>query len=388
MIQLVICDGEGTLALPKPTGEIVSLLNRMQELGIRLAVASNPSDQTSIAARFVAAGLNLPFIIATPNEVGVKKPSPRFVDYISAQTGIPKNEIVYLGDDDVTDMFCATNSHVLPFAAMYSKAGQPEYGLPVNNPLELQRYLETYGMQNAPFFGWQAIDPTNSVEVYALISNHGTMGLTGLLKDFLKDKVKDIEVGPKKNSFGGILFHYFLSQAYLSGLIQDVDYVCVYPGHTANSQNQVLSLYSNILQKILSSRYLPELLVRHTTTAASHTVPNRDIYDQFTTILVNPKYRKRILGKRILVLDDFTTSGNSFETARNMLIKAGAASVVGVAFGKWRSNHKVVTINGDWDPFAPFTLPSSVIHSVTIPATSNNAADQYFLDVIWKASLS
>lgn len=388
MIKLVVCDGDGTLQFPSPSKEIHDLLEKMKKLNIGLAVATN-STQREIVSKFKRAGLQMPHIIVTPAEVGVHKPSPKFIEYISEQTGIKLNEIVFLGDDDKTDIFCAINAHVLPFSSLYSSAPQPKYGLPVDDPAMFSRYLATYGLQNDPFFGWSIVSPDKFLEAYALIGDHGTMGLTPTLKTFLKHKT-EVKVGPKNNSFGSILFHYFLSQSYLSGLIQDIDYISVYPGHQANSQNQILAQYSDILQKTLGNRFLQELLIRHTTTAASHTSSgaDRDIFQQLSTIKLGEAYRKRIKGKRILVLDDFTTTGNSLETARVMLLTGGAESVVGMAFAKYRNTHNVVTINGDWDPFTPFPLTPDKINLAPFHGMFNSVADDFFSKVIWKAALS
>jgi len=55
--------------------------------------------------------------------------------------------------------------------------------------------------------------------------------------------------------------------------------------------------------------------------------------NQPSTIYVPAGYK--VAGKRVFVLDDFTTDGYSLEAARNMLFAAGAESVTSVAFGKY-----------------------------------------------------
>lgn len=388
MIKLVICDGDGTLGLPTPPKEILELLTRMNELNIGLAVATN-STLSVIRSKFGKSGLSMPQIIVTPSDVDARKPSPKFIQYISENTGIQPREMVYLGDDDKTDIFCAINARVLPFASLYSNTGQPKYGLPVDNPLAFLRYLEAYGMQDDPFFGWSLIQPDNLLEIHALIGEHNRIGLTAPLKTLLKDK-QEVQVGPKHNSFGSILFHYFLSQSYLSGLIQNIDLVTVYPGHSKNSQNKILAQFSHILEKIQKNKFLPDLLIRHTTTSASHATSGatRDIYQQLSTIKLNDSYQSRIKEKRILVLDDFTTSGNSLETARLMLLNGGAQSVIGLAFAKYRNTHNVATINGHWDSFSPFQLKPNQISVSQLSGKFNSSADDYFKNVIWKAAQS
>jgi hypothetical protein len=290
-----------------------------------------------------------------------------------------------LGDDDKTDIFCAINSRILPFAAIYSNPTDLVYGLPVTSPIEFAKYLETFAHQDRPYFGWEFTDIKNSIETYALFGDHNYMGLTPLLKTFLKDK-KDTPIGSKKNSFGRILFHYLLSQSYLSGLIQDIDYISVYPGHLKDSQNEVLSQFSGIFPRIFRNSFLSGLLVRHTNAVSSHSQRGdaRNIYDQLSTISINPDYRAKIRGKSILVLDDFTTSGNSLETARQMLLRGGASRVVGLAFAKYRATYNIASIKGSWDPYAPFSLQPDDIAVVSHGGSQNKGADDFFYNVIWK----
>lgn len=78
MIKLLICDGDGTLLMPSPSEDILNLVKRMGELNIGLAVATNSSSE-NIKKNFVSNGMPEPIIIATPNEVGARKPSPKFI---------------------------------------------------------------------------------------------------------------------------------------------------------------------------------------------------------------------------------------------------------------------------------------------------------------------
>lgn len=129
-------------------------------------------------------------------------------------------------------------------------------------------------------------------------------------------------------------------------------------------------------------RPLHDLLVRHSDAPESKKVKQRKIIDQFRTILVNPDYGEAIKGKTILVLDDFTTSGHSLETARRMLMQTGARTVICVAFAKYRADHAVTYITKDWDPFEPCPLTENDILVNYPRGTFNPEADQYFWENI------
>lgn len=206
---------------------------------------------------------------------------------------------------------------------------------------------------------------------------------TAYLKRFLKDR-EDILVRPKNNQFGSIIFHYLVSQLYLSGLLQNVNYVTVYPGHKAKNDDTVLLQFSDILRSFLKrGSYAPDLLIRHTDATEAKKQTDRNILDQLNTLLVNPDYSKRIKGKKLLVLDDFTTSGNSLETANRMLLEGGANRVIGLAIVKYRTNQNVSIIGKNWNPFEPENFSAKDVSTLTIRGTIHREADSYFYNNIW-----
>jgi hypothetical protein len=323
----------------------------------------------------------------TQRDVGIPKPSPEYIYQIQAQTGVELREIAYIGDKDKTDSFCAINAGVLPFAAHYSNETM-KYGLPVLEPKALADYLHSFGLQDAPFFGWtfdgRCDNTGKDIFVHALFGAHKDLGLTQYLIDFLKDK-NEVFIGRRKTPLGGILFHYLVSQSYLSGLIQDIDCVTVFPGHKANSVNPILDEYSGIVRKTFRQSYMPNLLIRHTDAPDSRRTAgaDREVFEQFRTILVNPSFERQVRDKNILVLDDFTTSGCSFETARHMLLNAGANNVVGLAVAKWGNSYAQTRVTKDWNPFEPCPLQRTDFVSTRITRSLNRQADVYFQKVIW-----
>lgn len=381
MIKVLICDGEGTLGLPNISPELLQLIKSLPQMGIQLAVATNGS-RMQIVNRFRSAGLPLPSQIITPQETQTRKPSPKFVFMIQGQTGVKLEEIAYLGDDDKTDILCAINAGVLPFAATYSNPNM-QYGLLVSQPKTLFDFLRSYGIQNAPYFGWSyrnlCTDTQTTVDVRVLVDDH--QGLTSAFKTVLKDQGEYL-VGSNKIPLQSLLFLYLVNQIYLSGLSSQIDLITTYPGHTANSRNVLLEGYSQELARTFKDRFIPDLLIRHCDAPESKKQgDSRNIYDQFRTILVNPAHH--IQGKNILVLDDFTTCGYSLETARRMLIQAGAKHVVGLGIAKFRNKQAITRIRRSWNPNQPCTLEQADIQVLEMVGVPNPDADQHFWNVIW-----
>lgn len=386
MLKLLICDGDGTIGYPTPSAESRDLFALLPDLGIQLAVASNGS-KMAVQNHFKHVGLEPPGIIVTRAEIGKSKPSPEFVQRIRDLAGVELREIAYVGDDDMTDILCAINAHVLPFAGHYSvapTAREMQYGIPVLQPKALGDYLSTFGRQDEPYFGWHFIsDDTNGrpVDARALIYDHGWF--TDTLKRVLKEH-QDERIGSNNVSVSTLLLHYLVSQCYMSGLVTEIDWVGVYPGHLTNSTSPELEAFSDVVRHTFNKSYKPNLLVRHTDAPESKRQGSaRNIIDQLNTIHVNPDYRDKIQGKRILILDDFTTAGFSFETARQMLLRAGAQKITCLAIGKYRATQTVSSIKRAWDPFAPVTFRPSDVILFDSHGRINSDADAYFKSEIW-----
>ena len=222
-----------------------------------------------------------------------------------------------------------------------------------------------------------------NIDIRVLLGNHE--GLTPILRAILKDQ-RDIKIGRDSSVYiSYILFHYFVSQCYLSGLIENIDWITVYPGHTRGSLNPILQTFSRYIAQMFRDRFIPDLIVRHQDAPKSqYQGVNRDIFDQFRTIQLNEQYKEKIRDKSNLVLDDFTTYGYSLETVRRMLLQANAAHVACLSMAKYRREYASTRISKSWDPFSPCTLTRGDIRVLNMNGTFNNAADEYFRSNIWE----
>lgn len=118
------------------------------------------------------------------------------------------------------------------------------------------------------------------------------------------------------------------------------------------------------------------LFIRHKASAKRSTGGGGDRTDpteQILTIHLNPAYRSRLAHKHVIVIDDCTTYGVSFGVAAAFLLKAGAASVTGVALGKFGNQLRHYEIDILTDPFGP--VPTSGFNLVStggLAGTTNN----------------
>ncbi len=135
----------------------------------------------------------------------------------------------------------------------------------------------------------------------------------------------------------------------------------VYPSSSsANDDNDTLCDFTHGLRTTVSrvrfSARGEPLFIRHKASAKRSTGGGGDRTDpteQILTIHVNPAYKGRLAGKHVIVVDDCTTYGVSFGVAAAFLLRAGAASVTGVALGKFGNQLRHYEIDILTNPFEP-----------------------------------
>lgn len=108
--------------------------------------------------------------------------------------------------------------------------------------------------------------------------------------------------------------------------------VVVVPSHTEGRWSESLLRMAKSLCKDLKMTDCSKALERIREHDKLATGGDRSIESHTSTMKVNPEYD--IKGKRILVLDDVTTSGNSLLASARILKEAGAESVAAIAIGK------------------------------------------------------
>lgn len=135
----------------------------------------------------------------------------------------------------------------------------------------------------------------------------------------------------------------------------------VYPSsHSANDDQDTLCDFTHRLRTTVSRVRFSErgqpLFFRHKASVKRSTGGGGDRTDptnQILTIHLNPAYRRRLANKNVIVVDDCTTYGVSFGVAAAFLLKAGAASMTGVALGKFGNQLRHYEIDILTDPFQP-----------------------------------
>lgn len=353
-LKLVLIDFSNTLA--SPSGKMAPLMPeaiaRCREHGLKVAIVTN-GRRTQTLAALQKADIEVDLVLGS-DTVGAKKPSPAFCEKAIVHFGVKPHECVYLGDDDKTDALCAVNAGVLYLAAHWANPAA-QYGIPCGTPDSFIRFVFRFLVQ--PPFWYQHIEAKDRRgRMVAVRGLYFTTRTSTLLKDVLKYGY-DPKVGDVKGR--GFLFRRLLSSLYGTGLIGDIDYWTWYPSHDGNPIRPKHAEFLLQTSRLFRDRYLPDLLHRHKAAAKAAFARARGedpgFLNQVNSVHVNPLYRERIQRKRVLVVDDFSTKGYSFECARNLLLHAGAGSVLGVCFARYHSDYVIQSPRKglSFDPWTP-----------------------------------
>jgi hypothetical protein len=160
-----------------------------------------------------------------------------------------------------------------------------------------------------------------------------------------------------------------------------------------NDDTDVLSDFSHRLRTTVSRvRYAERgapLFIRHAPSSKRSSGGSSDRTDpteQIKTLHLNPFYRasNRLRGKNAIVIDDCTTYGVSFGVAAAFLRKAGAASVTGIALGKFGNQLRHYDIDILSDPFKPVPQSAFKVISATHFASNTSGVTQQALQALIK----
>jgi histidinol phosphatase-like enzyme len=363
-IRAVFFDLDGTLLTPSgsPVAGVTEMIRELEEMDLRWAVGSNHS-RAYLHNRLNTAGL-APDLEVSQESVGAKKPSPQFCYGAAKGLGIAKNEMVYVGDDNRTDAICAINASVLYLNAGWSNR-QPNYGIKTATPKDVVRLVRTFLLRDPQWY-WRlsATDPAGlPLDVRSIVPGGKDWDPILARPTFNVLKLDSDTDFPIVMKFSRFLFLYLLTTIYLDGLHDEVDSWCLIPPSGGNMHRKILSDYLNGSSKLFkAARYVETLLVRHTPSVkaayARHAGLDPDFLNQANTMHLNPEQRKAVTGKHILVVDDYCTRGHSFECARHLLLRGGAAKVTCVSVGRYGTRYTVQVARDGlvWNPWAPSSL--------------------------------
>jgi hypothetical protein len=259
-----------------------------------------------------------------------RKPQAAAMQELLKRIGRSSNEVLYIGNSE-SDMQTAVNGRVLFLNGTWLKEAV-NYGFKFATPKELAKFVDIFCVRQ---HDWHFKIEQGDLRYYAM-APFSTM-LTQY-EEYSASARAMAKRGVGNPEFWG---RYLCSTLFLSGLHEEIDYVCPFPSHAANRWNDPLRQSLDIFAKCFRIRYLPDLLVRHTTALQSH--KNRDEMSHAShlktlelnrapmkNLVTGERYRNPPLksGKTVLIVDDFCTRGFSLEAGRALVEQTGAKVIL------------------------------------------------------------
>ncbi len=325
--------------------------------GRKLAVASNV--HTAVIKNALLSNSLAVDLIVAPDVTGVKKGSPEVNRFIARTFGCELTELLYVGDNDKTDFPSCVNSGVLYLSARWANPSA-KYGIAVDSPDSVRRFLDRH-FSEPVIWHWSLTEKDalgRDVDVRSLIPPEGNSSSSIDIAVLKRGELR--RVG--KLDYFKFLFRRVISALYVEGRLGAYDFWTFYPGHSGQPKAERYHAALDPASKIFRGTYAQDLIIRHTpaekSAFARHAGRTPTFTNQTNSIHLNEKYRKKLQGSTVLVVDDFCTDGNSFECARNYLLAAGAQKVDCISIGRYGTWYQVRSPRPDlhWNVWSPQTF--------------------------------
>jgi predicted amidophosphoribosyltransferase len=300
----------------------------------------------------------LKLYVTTRGDLPAFKPRRESIEALLRLEQLQAHEVAMVGMSQ-KDFRTAANSNLLFLNATWDRR-ETQYGFVFESPAEIIRFVELFALKEHPWF-YQIDEPV----CYRSLGPYSTW------YEEWREYSEAAERALKRVTEDR---HFFLNTVvaslYFTGLIQKVDKIACIPGHEAGYGNPAMNDSLTLVGKIFRKNYVPDLIVRHGS-ARSQRMERRARREptpeaQFTSIHLTKFPLKsgeqryltpiKLRDKTILIFDDFTTHGYSFEAARYFLKQAGAEVVLVSCLKTIRRGYRVIQLARQFDPYRPLTL--------------------------------
>ena len=355
------------VAVYKP---VTGLLRKLRSKSVKIGIITN-SGGPYVKRLLDHLGLTDEFdVVVTYADVGPegKKPSPKGIQLALKKLGVSSSEkVLFVGDDD-TDLIAAYHAGVTPvlpsWASRSPVSTAPAIELSsqflldyADRPTEYRLFAEKSAELGSADFerrGVYFLPLDTESNVVTVRQDMSTFCLgryfsqraatTALLHDRhpLSKHIAEKESGRPfaiPDYWVGAFAHAVQHGAeFMFPDGEGFDLVTVIPakqGKDPRLERLLERLDARLEERGLEIECLPDVLSYSADARSQKSLhANERRLEANRSLHLNPRRVKAIVGKRILVIDDVVTTGSTMSRARELLLGAGAASVVGLALAK------------------------------------------------------
>jgi predicted amidophosphoribosyltransferase len=273
------------------------------------------------------------------------------------------------------DIYIAANNKILLINPTWIDVEEniQKYGFKLKNFHQIIQCIDILGLETQLLYDFRVDEKTRLIAV----SNANKYYAVKNEEEMIKKYMGTLKYGNDYYKYA-VYFHY-LTMIFGMEEFHDVDYWMAFPSSTGSNENNIYDIVKRT-RYLLNNRRSGELFIRHTPAEKSTSMSRTKRLQEgcrrhLETIHLNPKYKGKLKGKKVCVIDDYTTNGASFESARNLLIHEEVREIILVAIGTFQKsyNKEDYKITGNvYEPGANFTL----MGEKTIYGTENEKSSE------------
>lgn len=248
------------------------------------------------------------------------------------------SHFVLVGSSD-QDLILAANKRILiinPGWSIKQDEKPVRYGITLHRPDQLYEAIRLIDNQNKWYF--KLVIDQNTTILSLSSANTYSNNVAPTEREVLEGFKRLLKSGDRR--YFNTLYFHLISGVMKNPELRKVDIWGTFPSSDGN-QNEEQEELKERCRYLTGKQMNKPMFIRHTPTNKSHHTSHETrlitgCTKHFDSIILNPYYSSRVRGKTVCVIDDYITNGTSFESARNLLLKAGAEKVILLALGRYK----------------------------------------------------
>lgn len=224
-----------------------------------------------------------------------------------------------------------------------------KYGLPITDFEEVVDCMLAFDVHKGNYFEMH-VDDQFSVISLNNANTYYRPEEEARIKKIFETNLKGDEHTRNQRILLILLFH-LINEVTTNEFYNEVDFWGTFPSSNPANTATAISFLKEAIRVILNGkpRTGPEILIRQKAMQPKHSSCSLRLEHKcnkdFETLSINNTVLKNIKGKVVCIIDDYITNGYSAESAKHLLLKAGAKKVIFISIGKFGKNYFLTDYN-------------------------------------------
>ncbi|HDT9007908.1 TPA: hypothetical protein REF64_002530, partial [Staphylococcus pseudintermedius] len=218
-----------------------------------------------------------------------------------------------------------------------------KYGFDIDSPDQMIKCLNILELNSSVYSRNNISDNTELISISSA-RNSGATAEQNFIINSYRDYLKKSE-----NQYKYAVFFHYLTLITQNSEFKEVDYWISAPSSSGDKKDGIYEIedYSRYL---MSKKRKSDIIIRHTPAQKSTEINSSfrrqlDSSRHFETLHLNPKFKNKLKGVTVVVLDDYVTNGHTFEAVRNLLTEAGVKKIYLITMGTFKMPYQIQQVD-------------------------------------------